>query len=323
MQRRRLPVQVEPLSPQRWAKIERGLFAKVESAAWLDRAPEVDVEPPPSRRWLAWTAMAAAVALALGLSFAQLRSGDDAASEAHTSRITTGRDGSHLALHGLALDVEPESTVVVNEVAQGGLLIVVDRGSIVCDVAPRSPKAPLIVQAGAAQVRVVGTRFKVQREGAAARVTVEHGVVEVAMDGRMARVAAGQVWPPPVQASLSPTPTVSGETAGDGHARVERSRAAASQRRPLLASSLALSPQARFERAAALERTSPSAATALYGGLETGLDSWAANALFAHGRLELLRGNQAEARRLLERYLARFPRGANNSDARALLERVR
>jgi TolA-binding protein len=77
-----------------------------------------------------------------------------------------------------------------------------------------------------------------------------------------------------------------------------------------------------FEQATALERSDPGRASRLYRSLESGTDSWARNALYAHGRLEASRGNAGEARRLLERYLERFPRGSNAADARAVLERL-
>ena len=83
------------------------------------------------------------------------------------------------------------------------------------------------------------------------------------------------------------------------------------------------SSQAMFEEATRLERSDPARASRLYRRLETGSDSWAQNALYARGRLEASRGNSREARRLLESYLQRFPRGSNVEDARAMLRRLR
>src|SRR5207244_8372969 len=128
------------------------------------------------------------------VSFVTWRRAGEAVALDRTSRIATGANGSHLALQGLTLDVEPESAVVLGSPSEHGMLIVLDRGGIVCEVAPRSAGAPLVVQAGSVQVKVVGTRFSVTRTGERARVAVEHGVVEVAAGGRVARVGAGQVW---------------------------------------------------------------------------------------------------------------------------------
>ena len=210
------------------------------------------------------------------------------------------------------------------------MLIVLDRGGIVCEVAPRSSSAPLVVQAGSIQVKVVGTRFSVTRTGEKARVAVEHGVVEVTEGGRVARVGAGEVWPSeaPVVAPSSATTSDTPNVAGDGPmsdanqksppSPVARPNGAAAGRHAAYGQAA----QARFEAAAALERSDPARAIDLYRALESGTDSWAQHALFAHGRLEAERGNRARARQLLERYLTRFPNGPNAMDARSVLERL-
>jgi transmembrane sensor len=51
---------------------------------------------------------------------------------------------------------------------------------------------PFTVQAGADQVRVLGTEFDVDRKPDTLRVTVRRGLVEVAGQGAPVRVAAGQ-----------------------------------------------------------------------------------------------------------------------------------
>jgi hypothetical protein len=79
-------------------------------------------------------------------------------------------------------------------------------------------------------------------------------------------------------------------------------------------------PKQRYEQAARLEASEPAAAIAIYRELARGKSAWAANALFAQARLELDRGHTAEAVRLLETYLRRYPGGNNAADARALLE---
>jgi len=72
-----------------------------------------------------------------------------------------------------------------------------------------------------------------------------------------------------------------------------------------------------------MEKQEPLRAIAIYARLAAGSGPWAANALFAQGRLEGDRGHLPEARRVLSAYLARFPRGRNAADAKILLARLK
>jgi hypothetical protein len=339
-------IEVEPLGEQRWERIERSLFARVE------RGPIAtpDFSERRGRRWGHPTVLLVAAALVsvIGLALFVTREQPQRAGLESPSRITTGPSGSYLALPGLALDVEPHSAVVVGAETSQGRLIVLDRGSIVCDVEPRATDTPLIVQAGAARVRVIGTRFSVMRQGEAARVQVEQGVVEVLSSAGRWRVEAGQVWPP-----AGPGPSASVAPIGNTAPSFERTRASTGARPPLVeapdrsmrrsrpspapsasggareaaaVSAVAPTPipsrQDVFEQATLLERSDPARAARLYRTLEGGGDSWAQNALYARGRLEASRGNHAAARRLLSHYLQRFPQGSNSQDAQAVLQRL-
>jgi hypothetical protein len=275
--------------------------------------------------------MAAAVVGVLIGAVAMGRLEPEQARVEQPSRITTGSTSSHLALPGLSLDVDPQSAVVVGAETRQGVLIVVDSGSIACNVAPRPSDAPLIVQAGETRVRVVGTRFRVTRLGESARVSVQEGVVEVSSRGGTFRVAAGEEWPSEtaraetVENASTPLATAdaikpsSAGRAGTVSAKPPAVAAAPVADRPAQEPSR----QSVFEQAALLERSDPARASQLYASLESQRDSWAQNALYARGRLEATRGNRAEARRLLERYLARFPNGGNAEDARAVLSGLR
>ena len=332
-------IQVEPLSEQRWSKIERSLLSRLE----LEGNAATNSLPLPRSRWggRAWllaaalvTAVCGAVLLARGLP--------ERARVDHPSRITTGSTSSHLALSGLSLDVEPQSAVVVGAETPQGILIVIDRGSIVCQVAPRANGEPLIVQAGEARVRVVGTRFRVTRLGESARVKVQEGVVEVSSRGSTFRVQAGQEWPAdltrtsprePAEAFAvpnAPLPTLDDASKRASSSPARSTAAAARTRTPSVVSAAEGAPQESprsrqsvFEQAALLERSDPARASKLYASLESRGDSWAQNALYARGRLEATRGSTGEARRLLEQYLERFPNGSNAEDARAVLSRLR
>jgi len=147
-------VEVEPLNEQRWAKIERSVFTslKLESETLLDM-------PTAPRRSVGFRfgLVAAAMALLCVSAAVILRLGG-APVVAPPSRIITGVSASHLGLLGVSLDIDPQSAVVVDSEAGRATLILLDRGSIVCEVAPCSHDALLIVQVGTMRVRVVGTR---------------------------------------------------------------------------------------------------------------------------------------------------------------------
>src|SRR5688572_6987834 len=111
-------IEVEPLSDQRWAKIERGLIGRVE-------LENLESHTGPARRHLgvrAWL-VAAVVVGALAALILAVREVPERAALEHPSRITTGQTPSHLALVGLAIDVEPQSAVVVSPETEQGLLI--------------------------------------------------------------------------------------------------------------------------------------------------------------------------------------------------------
>jgi hypothetical protein len=92
---------------------------------------------------------------------------------------------------------------------------------------------------------------------------------------------------------------------------------------PTATSRAPATPQEIYESAARLEARDPDAALAIYARLASGSGAWAANALYAEGRLRADRGQQAEGKRLLSEYLTRFPQGPNATDARDLLSRLR
>ncbi len=339
-------IEVEPLGEQRWLKIERSLMARAEHVFLASPA----LPKSRARRWAPAVLVAAALSSAVAVSAFVMREPAQQATLHAPSRIATGANGSHLALPGLALDVGVHSEVVVGAETAQGLLIVLHQGSIVCEVAPRAKDKPLIVQAGGTRVRVLGTRFSVLRVGETARVAVEHGVVEVLSVGGKWRVQAGQEWPAPSpRASAIPSSASAPSAAPSAEERAatgsSRSAAQATRERigarsrtlaPPAASTAevaavqeprnsepVLSRQQLFERATTLERGDPARALQLYSSLEAGADSWAQNALYAHGRLEAALGNRAAARRLLAQYLERFPRGINAEDARTVLQRLR
>jgi hypothetical protein len=327
-------VDVEPLGDPRWARIERGMFAKLEQP--------VDGSGGARRRgWIAGAVAAAAVAAA-----ALLLVGGTGGPLAHERasdpvRLVTTGSPSSFTVGESSLWIQPSSLVLVSGDDEHGIDVVLDRGTVTCQVAPRRGRPPFVVDAGEVRVRVVGTRFTVARGASETSVDVDHGVVEVAVGGMVTVLHDGEHWPataPAVTAPTVPAPSVAlpVEVPEASASRVPVPTHAHATNAPALAPPPALtpapsalapalapappSPQRVFESAARIERTRPDEAAARYRELAAGGTAWAASALFALGRLEADRGRQPEAKRALEDYLARYPQGLNAADARNLLQ---
>jgi hypothetical protein len=343
-------IEVEPLSEARWARVERAVFAKLDEEA-ASAAPVIDepVAAPRGRARVA-AAIVAACAVAAAVGGLVARSVWRSPAPQAGSHIVTAQGGSHVALAEAALDVGQSSELEVSGDDDHGVLVVLDRGRVDCEVAPRQGRPPFVVKAGEVRVRVVGTRFAVQREATGVHVEVQKGVVEVESHGEVERVSAGQSWPSVneapaaapatavASAALTPAPTTPAPASSPRRATstashpiaVSPSKPVTSDEEPapqvvappVAPRAPAATSQERYESAARIESTDPDAALAIYGDLARGDDAWSANALFASGRLEADRGQRDRARELLGRYLARFPRGANAADARDLLDRI-
>jgi ferric-dicitrate binding protein FerR (iron transport regulator) len=293
-------LRIEPpqLSESRWSKIEDAVFDQ------LDAAPPAPIAAPQRKiRVLAFGAVATGLAIAAGvLLMVKLQSHQP--SYAHApSRIVTGADHSHLSLGESEIDVLADTAVVASGDDIQGVLLVLEKGGIDCEVAPRGKRPPFIVQAGDTRVRVVGTKFKVSRGAAGdVEVSVEHGTVEVTRHGETARVHGGEHWAPRVAApAITAQTTASATTEATVQAQVR------------------LTEKQMYESAAKHERRDPEFAMNTYRTLAHGSSPWASNALFAAGRLALERGKKSEGERILEQYLKRYPKGPNAEDAKRLL----
>jgi hypothetical protein len=254
--------------------------------------------------------------------------------------------------------VAAHSLLMVGGDDEHGIDVVLDRGAVTCEVAPRQGRPPFVLNAGEVRVRVVGTRFTVAHTGSDTTVDVDHGTVEVSASGAVAVLHDGDHWPPrpppppmasaaaaggvgsplahvdvlpapPPAATPAPTPTPPARERGHGPASTraeavpDETPAADAPANSSAPPAPPPAPQETFEAAATLERTKPDQAAKAYRDLAAGNTEWAANALFALARLEVDRGNRAEGIRLLKNYLARYPRGMNTDDARELLRRAR
>jgi hypothetical protein len=306
---------VEPLSETRWSRIERDLFERVADGQTAAGASMVRADAGP--RWRM------ADALVLAGAAAAIGGGAAWHSLARTPRsalvtpsfITTDAAGSHVSVGEATLDVAPRSVVAVGGDDEHGVTVMLEHGRVECEVPPRRGRPPFSVQAGDVVVRVVGTHFAVARTEADVAVDVQRGVVEVASDAGRVDVHAGESWPsrPPVAASAPPPRAPAPASASSAPPVVPAP----------VASAPAPSPRELYESASALEASRPDLAVARYRDLAASGGPWGMNALFAEGRLEADRGRAAEARRILQDYLARYPGGPNADDARQVLERLR
>jgi hypothetical protein len=349
------PPPVPTLSDSAIERVERNVFAALDA-----RAIRPDAVPGSRRRLLAFALAGAALTGGVfGVRewrHASAPAATHATAEVATEFSTTA-SGSHIDIAGAALDVAPQSAVRVAPGAGGAVVVVLERGAVTCEVAPRTTLAPFVVQAGQTRVTVIGTRFTVRRVGDHAAVSVEHGLVEVADTDMTQLVHAGESFRPGERITREPLASVEAEAARAPapppaevaapprapHRRVvalpaaERAvEAPAAEAAPVETTVEVEAPaqvaeaegapprrsvQVLFELAAQLELKDPSAALRIYGELAAGpeTDGWAASALFASARLESERGQDARARELAAAYLRRFPSGPNADDARALL----
>jgi hypothetical protein len=348
----RVMVEVEPLSEARWARIERDLFATLDEHPLPEpvlarSAPRV----PRGRHSLAWAwagTAAAAAAVVLAIFYPRGAPLND------RLRLVTTDSTSQFTVGESSLKVAPKSLVMVSGDDEHGVDVVLDRGKVTCEIAPRMGRPPFRLDSGEVRVRVVGTKFTVTREEAETTVEVEEGAVEVTARGSVTVLHAGERWPAHSQAAASPLPTSvappaapspdPSDTAAARALAARRARSRHAQATPgddtdlfppeadmsdppasadAPPAPVPPSAQQAFEAAARRERTNPDEAAAGYRRIAASHSAWAQIALFALARLEADRGNRAEAARLLTSYLTRYPHGINADDARELLRRMR
>lgn len=317
---------IEPLSPEAWARIEHGVFARLEREAtppprvprfaavaaaagafaaaaalalWLRGAAEPAASPAPGASASAASAPAATVATIETRPTPALDPAPSAPRRVESgARLHTADVAERLQIGDSEVVLAASSELAVQGSDQRGWLLELVSGRVDCQIAPRAARPDFVTRAGEVEVRVVGTRFSVEHDaGQGTRVNVQEGKVRVSERGQSVLLGAGERWSgfePPAPRAPS--------------ARAKR--AAAAERERL-----------SFERATRLESSEPATALRIYGELSARPGPWAANALYAAGRLELERGNDERARTLLRRYLKRYPAGANVRDAEALLAR--
>jgi hypothetical protein len=332
------PPQVEPLSDVAWARVERGLWAR------MDGSTTPPIAPARSRRWM-WIAGPIAAAAAAAIVFVAVARDSTPATEKGVASHQTGSDATDVrvvsppnapasaSFDDAHVELAPATAIVMRSSAT-----VLERGSAWFAVAPRVDRPAFVVLAGDTKVRVVGTRFRVSRAEELVAVDVDHGVVEVQFRGSLIQVRANESWsserpeavsplktaaitqpqpPPEPEPELAPSKLQPKITPKPEPKKPEPKP----EPRPEPKPEALEDERTKYERLTALEKRDPSAAMAGYLELSQRSGAWAANALYAAGRLAVDR-RDPRAKTLLTVYVRRFPAGPNVADARALLARL-
>jgi hypothetical protein len=333
------PPPVDPLSDVAWARVERGLFSRLDSTTLITQPA-----PAPKRWvWLLTPAFAAVLIVVIVVATRGNRMTPPSEGEIEARVVSSGAPAS--ASFGDAhLTLDANSVVVMSHNASQALL---ERGSAWFTIGARGERPPFIVTAGDATVRVIGTRFRVSRDNESVNVHVEHGVVEVQFQGQHVKVAADQTWASEHPAVVA-SDMVSPATAGVGKAPPTPAVATSTpppvpkhHPAPVLPPHHVATPtipspapptaqvappidpdKLEYERLETLEPRNPDAAITGYLKLSQASGKWAANALYATGRTAFDHHDH-RAETLLTIFVQRFPNDSNAETARKLLTRLK
>lgn len=194
-----------------------------------------------------WTAAAMAAGLLLAVTGYRFLAGEPA--KAPVASTAPSPNVEHWDLRdGSRIMVESRETVVKKTLDSGtATSFDLDAGSATFDVA-RRPERVFRVKAGAVTVEVLGTHFRVARQGQKADVSVTRGRVLVSWPGGAQTLAAGEAgtFPPPAPA----TPEVAVKAAGPSSApgpTPERASKATADKEPDPEGLFAQADQARRE----------------------------------------------------------------------------
>jgi transmembrane sensor len=198
------------MSDVAWARVERGVFARLDGSGTVTNAVAArDVVRglrSNSRRTWMWIAAPMAAAAAFLFVLFATRGGPSSGGIASNepARVVSGASPSAVSFGDAHITLDADSAIeMVRDGAQPTALL--EHGAAWFSVAPRGDRPAFEVHAGDTIVRVVGTRFRVAREGERANVTVDHGVVEVRFRGRAVRVTDGQTWTSDHPNDVAPT----------------------------------------------------------------------------------------------------------------------
>src|SRR4051812_6249145 len=180
---------VEDLSDFAWARVERSIWARMDTAS----LPIVK-----TRRVWPWIVVPAMLAAAIAIVVVVMPETDPkapaiAAVDDEPTRVVSGASPSAVTFGDAHVALEANTAVIMDHDATRPT-VMLEHGSAWFTVAPRGERPPFVVLAGDAVVRVIGTRFRVARDNEQVAVEVDHGIVEVAFRGTHVRLEANQRW---------------------------------------------------------------------------------------------------------------------------------
>jgi hypothetical protein len=209
-------IEVEPpMSDARRERVERRVFEQLAAVRMLDRTDAVLPAPErPRPRWIL-PSVGVMAAAAIAIIVVATRGGDAPSQPIATapSRVITPPGGASQFMVGQDIVNAGSDTSVEVQQDASGVTLTLARGSVECDVEPRSGRLPFHVISGDVAVEVVGTHFTVTRTPVA-RVDVARGKVKVTAPGGTWLVSAGESWPAPTvtaAADVVPAPAPTAE----------------------------------------------------------------------------------------------------------------
>jgi transmembrane sensor len=315
----RIVVDVPPAEGGR-DRVETAVFTRLDAIRAAERAAALSADRPAVRPWMYLAAaIAAAAAVTLVIAVRREPSPRSVAAQAPSLVVTPVGGSSRFTVDDAVFDAGSDTEVEVRSADPGEVSIVLARGTIDCDVAPRKGR-PLRVRAGDVVVEVVGTRFSVARTPAV-RVDVTHGQVRVRAHGGEFLVGPGERWS---EAGAAPASAGASGSAVDGDpelvAPANAAAAAPVAANPDDSAAQPARPLAvrgardAFRAAQQLETHDRRAAARAYRAVANGSGAWAALALYSLAELDASSGLPQDALVAVDEYRRRFPRGAGIED---------
>jgi FecR protein len=308
-----------PVSDARRDRVEREVFARLDAMRDVDHANQIAPVLPKRTPMIAATAFA--FVAAASVVFLVSRETPPARPSTPSSVVTPSDSTSTFTVGDAVIEAGKDTSVEVKQDPNGTTTLTLVRGSVDCDVMPRSNRAPFRVVAGDVTVEVVGTRFDVSRIGTITRVDVTRGKVKVHGKGELRYVGAGESWtsehvgsaisavtPAPVVEEQPPI--VAPEPAIARGSHEDEIELPAESMRPTRPAQI--SPQQAYE--AALEIKDERRRAKAYRAVANGNHTWAALSLFNLAELQAKTDVDATLA-TLDELKRRFPAAANSQDA--------